>query len=118
MLSDYFKCYKSPSTLAKSASYYTTGVNGGLVIWSKMRFDKMRFTRRGYGENRADILEHLTSPDKAVILQVSNGAHWVTALRKAYLVDDYVILDPWDGKKKLAKKAYGNVSGYATFARY
>lgn len=114
MASDYFKCYQSPLEMASKSSNYT---RDGLVIWQNLRFSKMKFVRRYYGEQTAVIDEHLRHPDKAVILQVDNKAHWVIALRKNLIGKDYVCLDPWDGKKKDVKKAYKNITGFATFER-
>lgn len=114
MLSDYFKCYKSPLELAKNANNYT---KDGLIIWGNLKFDKMAFDRRVYKEDKADIKAALAHKDRAVILQVDNGNHWVVALRPTLWGDDYVILDPWDGTKQYAKGKYKNVTGYASFKR-
>lgn len=114
MLSDYFGCYKSPVDISHNVNNYT---KDGLVIWKNLQFTKMKFDRREYGENAANILDALKDPNKAVILQVNHGAHWVVGLRKTLLGSDWVILDPWDGKKKNCKAAYFNVTGAAYFSR-
>ncbi len=62
-------------------------------------------------------MEALANKDKAVLLQVNDGAHWVVGIRKTLFGNDYVIADPWTGKKTTLKKNYRNVSGSAIFAR-
>jgi hypothetical protein len=115
MLSDYFECFKNPKEIAANKDWYT---KAGLVIWSKLSFDKMTFFRREYGEPTAAILNALADPDKGVILQVNDGAHWVVAYSKGVLSGkDYWCIDPWTGKKCLVKKTYHNITGAAFFAR-
>lgn len=114
MASDYFGCYKSPADIAAVKKNYT---KDGLILWQNLKFAHMKFAGRYYGESSTIIDEALKSPNKAVILQVDNGAHWVIALRKTLFGNDYVILDPWDGKKKDAKKAYKNITGFSVFVR-
>lgn len=106
MLSDYFKCYQTPKQLALVKSNYTAS---GLVLWNAMHFDKMKFVWRDYKEDHAKIKDSINDPKKAVILQVSNGRHWVVATQ--VVGDDYAIVDPWDAQTKLAKKVYHNVTG-------
>lgn len=112
MLSDYFKCYRTPDEIAKEKRNYTPD---GLILWGKLNFSKMAFEWRQYGCNEARIDASLKDPKKAVILQVDGGRHWVVALRKAFWTNDYVILDPWDGKKTMAKGRYRNITGSAHF---
>ena len=119
MLSDYFKCFKSPLELAHNAALYTKPGNPqgeGLIIWQALSLEKMKFVGRDRQEVAPTILKYMRDPDKAVILQVNNGAHWVVALRKTLLGNDYVIADPWDGKKKTLKATYRNVTGAAYFS--
>jgi len=112
MLSDYFTCFKSPLELASNVANYT---KEGLIIWSVLRFENMRFVLREYGRNDFNISHALKDPSSAVILQVDNGAHWVLAVRKSFLGNDYIIVDPWDGKKKKCLKTYNNITGAAYF---
>jgi hypothetical protein len=114
MLSDYFNCYQSPLDIAKNVHNYTSD---GLIIWGNLSFDKMDFVRREYGRNDTNLHEALKHPDKAVILQVNNGAHWVTAARPTKIGSDYVIIDPWDGTKTKAIARYHNITGAAYFER-
>lgn len=113
MLSDYFGCYKSPLELAHNAANYT---KDGLVIWQNLRFERMRFVRREYGRNDEEIKRALKYPHTAVILQVNDGAHWVVAYStRVVRPGDYIIIDPWDGKKKSLLSAYRNITGAAYF---
>lgn len=112
MLSSYFECYLTPLQLASNTNLYT---KNGLIIWSRLKFDKMRFVKRERGRNDAGIRNALADPDDAVILEVDNHSHWVVAIRKSG--NDYVILDPWTGKKGKAIKDYRNITGAAYFSR-
>lgn len=114
MLSSYFDCYKSPSQIAHNVANFT---NDGLVNWQKLAFPKMRFVERTYREDSAKILEAMKNPDKAVMLQVNFGQHWVVAVRKSLLGNDYIVVDPWTGKKVGAKAMYRNITGAAYFER-
>ncbi len=120
MLSDYFKCYVSPADIAHNAKNYI----GDLINWGALKFSKMRFVRRLYGENEFAIATALKDPDQGVILEVNlgKGKHWVTGLRVPYAWElnhkgDYLVCDPWDGQKKWVKQKYGVVTGAALFAK-
>lgn len=124
MLSDYFKCYKSPKDIAHNAANYTPvghPQGPGLIVWNNLKFDKMKFVWRDYGEKPEKIADAMKDPDKAVMLQVHNGAHWVVALRPPYFFEghkgDYWVADPWTGTKTWAKARYFNITGAAYFAR-
>ena len=114
MLSDYFGCYVSPDKLAKDVSHYT---KDGLVIWQAFVFKKMKFVVREHGEKRQNIIAAIKDPDMAVILQVDNGRHWVAAMGVTKDGKDYIVADPWFGKKVNAKAVYKNVTGAAYFER-
>jgi len=72
---------------------------------------------REYKRDDKKIQEYLKDPNKAVILQVDNGSHWIVALRPTILGKDYVCADPWTGKKCLAIKDYHNITGATYFHR-
>ncbi len=114
MLTDYFGCYQSPAWIAASKDLYT---QDGLVIWAKAVFPKMAFEHREEGRNDANILSALKDPNRAVMLQVDNGQHWVVALRKTLFWNDYVVVDPWFGDKRTACGTYKNITGAAYFKR-
>jgi hypothetical protein len=116
MLSDYFGNLKTPKELALNKDNYT---GGGLILWSNLNkiFKGMRFVWRDYKEDKARIAEACKNPRRAVILTVDNDSHWVVAVRPTYFGNDYIIIDPWDGKKKTLKSAYKRVSGAAFFEK-
>lgn len=114
MLSDYFGCYQSPLQIANNAHNYTPE---GLIIWNNLSFSKMKFVWREYGRNDAKIQDSIKDPKKAVILQVSNGTHWVVAISKNLIGGDYTVLDPWTGKKCNALATYHNITGSAHFVK-
>lgn len=116
MLSDYFGDYHTPLTLAKDPHHYTAS---GLVLWQNFKFETFKFVWRDYKEDTTRILDALKDPKKAVMFQVDNGKHWVVGIRPANWVErfahkgDYVIADPWTGKKVWAKQVWHNITGAA-----
>ena len=112
MLSDYFRCFRDPVQIAHNAAWFT---KDGLVVWSALKFDNFKFVRRAYDLDDRMIREHMADPDLAVILQV-DGFHWVVGIKPS-VFGQYVIVDPWDGKKKTLRSAYKAVTGAAYFAR-
>lgn len=114
MISDYFNCYVPPNILAIDVSRYT---RDGLVNWQKMTFANFKFEKRLYGRNDVDIMASLKDPNKAVLLQVDNGQHWVVALSKSFFKNDYNIADPWLGDRRTACDTYRNITGSAHFVK-
>ena len=115
MLSDYFGCLVYPDAIAKNVYNYT---KDGLVIWEALKFAKMRFAQRVQGRPSDSLIQAcLKDPDKAIILQVDNGQHWVVALSKNFFGNDYTVLDPWTGKKCNAMSVYKNITNAAIFQR-
>ena len=114
MLTSYFGGYSSPLEIASNAYNYT---KDGLIIWSHLSFPFMRPVQREYGRNDAGIQAALGDPNRAVILQVNNGQHWVVAVKKNKFGYDYTIIDPWDGQKKNCLANYGNITGAEYFER-
>lgn len=117
MLSSYYGCYKSPAEIAKIPGLFTSD---GLLIWSMVEkvFDgKIKFQYR-YGNGSKSVRNDIAirasilgSPKTSVLLEVANSSHWVVAV--GVIGDDYRIVDPIDGKKKLAIKTFKNISGSA-----
>ncbi len=113
MLTDYFGKYWSPPEIAGTKAFYTTS---GLVQWEKLKLP-MKFVSRIRTRNDSAIQASIKDPDKAVLLNVNNGAHWVVALRKAVIGDDYLVVDPWTGTTCWAIKTYHSIDGSAHFNR-
>jgi hypothetical protein len=114
MLSDYFGDFNPPNVIAAHKDWYTPD---GLVLWSHFQFQKFAFDRRYQGRNDDAIQACIKDPNRAVLLQVDNGQHWVVALSKTIFGNDYVVADPWFGDKRTACGTYKNITGFATFKR-
>lgn len=119
MLSDYFKCYRTPADIASARNPYLkyTDVNHpqgpGLIIWESFKLPPMLFGKRLRELNHAEIQISLKDPKKAVILEVEHR-HWVVAVGKVPFTNVYRIFDPWDGKKKFST-SYKSITGSAHF---
>ena len=114
MLSDYFGCFKSPDMIALHHEWYTPD---GLIVWGALKFPNMQFVKRTSAYVDQEIQESINDPKRAVMLNVNGGTHWVVAIRKALLSNDYVCVDPWTGKRCLAKRDYHNIVGSAHFEK-
>ncbi len=114
MLSDYFKCYASPLEMAGNNKNYTSD---GLVNWRALSFKKMKWVWRQYGRDDKKIMESLKDPNKACILQVNNGQHWVVPTGKVPFFNDYWCVDPIDGKSRRVLSRYANITGSSHFER-
>lgn len=114
MLSDYFGTYIAPSTLAFQKNYYTVD---GLLNWTALDLPGMQFISRDQGRDDAKILDSIRNHDKAVMLEVSNGSHWVVAIRKCWFSNSYIVADPWTGKTCDVIKVYKNITGAAYWVR-
>lgn len=114
MLSDYFGYYLSPDKIAANKTFYT---KDGLILWQNLNIVSMKFERREYGEVDNEIIAALKDKNRAVMLEVNNGQHWVVAVKKNMIGDDYVVADPWLGDKCGVKKRYHNITGAAYFSR-
>jgi len=113
MLSDYFKCFIAPDAIASNVHNYI----GDLINWKALNFKNFGFVWREYQRNDVRIKDALKDPNKAVILNVNNGAHWVVALRPTLVGNSYIVADPLGGKKVDVIKTYKNITGAAYFAR-
>lgn len=121
MLSDYFGSPMTPNQIANSKTWYT---NDGLILWNMLSFKKMKVERlangnvkRLFGRDDAEIKKSLDDPNKGVILQVNDGAHWILPIRKTWFTNDYHCVDPWTGKTCTAIGDYKNITGSAHFMR-
>ncbi len=110
MLSTYFGDNLNPSQVANKIKY-----TNGLIIWGSCVFNHFRFDRREYGRNDANIKAALKDPNRAVILEVQNGSHWVVATGNSWL-GGYKIADPWFGDFSTTSR-YKNITGAAYFKR-
>jgi hypothetical protein len=103
----------APDEIASDINAYT---QDGLILWQNLKLPgKWHLRARIQGRNDAAINASLKSPDEFVLLQVSDGSHWVLALSKTFFGNDYNIADPWTGTKRTALGAYRNITGSAHF---
>ncbi len=114
MLTSYFGTIIFPDAIAKIITNYTPD---GLVLWQNLSFPQMKFEKRLTERNDVEILKSLQDPNRAVILNVSHGSHWIVAIRKTLFGGDFVCADPWTGKKCNAVGSYQNIVGSAHFVR-
>lgn len=117
MFSSFYGCYKSPAEIAKMPGLFDAQ---GRIYWGaieKAFGGKIKFVYRYGGQgkavfNRKAILASLeNSPNTTVMLEVRNFSHWVAVV--GVYGDDFYVIDPIDGKKKLAIKSFGNITGSA-----
>lgn len=88
---------------------------GGRIVWQSVtqKVPGLIFVERAFKEDKKRIADAIAGPNKAVLLNVANGAHWVVAIAVAQ--NDYVIVDPLGGGVCMAKSKYHNVVGAAYF---
>ncbi len=110
-LSTYFGDNDNPAEVAQRLQYTT-----GLIIWGSCKFPHFHFERREFGRNDANIKAALRDPNRAVILQVQNGSHWVVATGNA-LLGGYKIADPWFGDFSTTRRYGNSITGAAYFRR-
>lgn len=112
-LSTYFGDNLNPSQVADWIKY-----SNGLVLWQSCRFNHFQFERREYLRNEANILAAIKDPNRAVLLQVDNGAHWVVATGVPNWFNWYIkIADPWFGDKADMGRYGNSITGAAYFKR-
>lgn len=112
MLSDFFKCFQDPGKIAQGYVQYNLD---GEILWNTLNLTHMAFETRLRARDDQAILGALKDKNRAVILNVNNGAHWVVAIGKVPFMNDYFIVDSWDGKVKTACGTYKNIVGSASF---
>jgi len=114
MLSSWYGVYRNPAWMAKNLKFTETG----LLYWSSIGQSElnMNFVYRYYTRDDKKIQSIIASRDNACLLQVNNKKHWVLAMSYSRL-KGYTIADPIDGKIKLLKDAYPNITGFAEITR-
>lgn len=112
-LSTYFGDNINPGKMVDTIKYTADG----LVIWDSCKFKGFRFERRERKRDDTNILLALAHPDRAVILQVDNGAHWVVATAYDKVNKVYKIADPWLGDRSTMKRYKNSITGAAYFRR-
>ena len=92
----------------------------GSINWTKINFKNFDFRwREGEssknGWSRDDILikNYLNEADKAVILNVNDGKHWILPIAWMPYDNDYLCIDPWTYPSHtcMAIRDYKNIVG-------
>lgn len=112
-LSTYFRDMFDPAIICDRCKF----TNDARLIWSSAIFPSFKFSTREYGRNDAGIWAALEHPDRAVILQVNNGQHWVVATGWDYFKKCFKIADPFYGDRATMQRYGDNITGAAYFQR-
>lgn len=97
----------------------------GLILWERVCAELNKtfgtdivFEGREDGDKRANQIRALKDPDRGCLLQVNNGAHFVTLWREAKAPSkDLIVADPWYGDLEYVKKVYHNITGARYFRK-
>lgn len=113
-LASFFGDTLTPKDLAKHKELYTSG---GLIIWTQLNhiFEHTNFLIRVRFFNEAAIDEALRDPDKTVMINVWEGYHWVSVLKKTYL--GYTCSDPYSFPARNINYKNRDISGFAILVR-
>jgi hypothetical protein len=109
MLTDFFGCYLDPGKLAKLLKYS----NGGILQWGSVKEKTCIGLEKNFFHtyNESKILEGLNLPNKASILEVNYGWHFVVGVKKVAGYRNYIIIDPIDGEKTTKLKKGYKITG-------
>jgi len=111
-LSTYFGDNLTPYQVSQTISYIQ-----GLVIWTTCKFTKFHFLNRERLRSDINIKAALDDPNRAVILNVANGSHWVVATGWDNINKVFKIADPWIGDRSDMRRYNNNITGAAYFGR-
>lgn len=111
MLSFYFGDNLTPDKIVDICKF----TNQGLVIWTSCNFTKFAFERREYGRNEVNINQALKDPNRAVILNVAQGSHWVVAT--GHFGTLLKIADPWLGDMSTMARYKNDIEGASYFRK-
>lgn len=103
----------TPAFLAKNLSFLTDR-----VIWSSIEkvYKNMKFLWRFYSLDKKLINEALKNKDKVVLLNISNGKHWVFA-RYEIPFFGYLTQDPYPYPSKMRRVSSKEIVGGAVLVR-
>lgn len=85
------------------------------LLWTKTKFDGMKFIWRGYDFDKAEIIKYASAKNQGVIVEVDKS-HWC-AVR--FIIGGLIVLaDPWYGDTLWYwGTRYKNITGYALFIK-
>lgn len=110
----------TPDQIAKRPECYTKPGDKqgeGLIIWEALNLPGLKFDRRIRVYSPSEIIKDISNPNKAVLLQVNYGQHWLLAERKVWFRNDFICADPWLGKMVSAIGDYHVITGSAHFSK-
>jgi len=115
MISDYFGEFKNPAEIAKTLQF----TSDARIMWGSIAnaFKKFKFNFRNHKRDDALIHECITNPDKACMIEVDYGSHWIVPIHDPSHSTDYLCVDPITGKIRLAIGDFVNITGVAWFSR-
>ena len=104
---------QTPGVLAKKLRFLVDK-----VIWQSIGevYHSMKFIWRFYTPNTGIIDEALKNKDKVVLLNISNGKHWVFARYKIPLFG-YLTQDPYPFPSKIRRVKASEIVGGAVLCR-
>ena len=91
--------------------------DGGLIIWAFCKFASFEWVHREYFRNDPEIGSALADANRAVLLQVNEGAHWVLGLGFDKMRERLIIADPWFGDMSDMSRYKNSITGAAYFRR-
>lgn len=98
------------------AARYWAYTKQGLIIWGATEFKGMKFVKRGYTGNIEEVKKYANAKDKAAIIEVNNGKHWVY-VDNISANGDIAIIDPIDGNYYDYLPSKYKFTGYAIFEK-
>lgn len=106
--SKFFNDYYLPDMAAQKYTF----TSDAMILWSQTDYNGLTFIKRGYGYNKAEIIEAAKSDTRGVILEV-NSSHWVAV--ESTDGQNVSIIDPLHAVKYQDVEDRYTVTGYAIF---
>ncbi len=113
MLSSYFLPTVTPDVLARRFKFDKEG----RILWNSVDLENFWFDFRVRQRCDDQVKAALSDPGRAVILEVSNGLHWVVGLSRSFLGGTFRIADPWLGDRATLQRYDNTYCGAAFFVR-
>lgn len=89
----------------------------GLLIWRTGTLPSIKWEHREYFRNDPEIGAALADANRAVMLQVNEGAHWVLGLGFDTMRERLIIADPWFGDMTDMSRYKNSITGASYFQR-
>lgn len=112
-MANFFGQELTPLDVARICKFTSTG----LLYWSSCVFTAFRWERREYGRNDEKILEAISDPDRAVVLEVADRSHWVLPLVHFGAASSIIFADPWLGDFAMMERYRNSITGASYFRK-